>query len=398
MTMPAVHKSLKDRFLQGMALSAATVNVVTTAGVAGRAGVTVSAMASVSADGNAPTLLVCIHHLSPVAQSIIGNGCFCTNVLKDDQIHISDTFAGRTEIENGDKFSCASWQPMSSGAPRVVDSLAAFDCTVKSHEQVGTHHVFIGEVGEIVTAARGNPLIYANRAYGSPMLINSPLPRPAKRAHYRIGVFHTFGPYLLPAVLRRIQDEIGIFDIQLYEGDQRYLVELLRAGTVDFAFLYDIDLSGDWQKDKIADLTPYVLLAANDELARRPTLSIRELLDKRLILLDSPPSGDYFLSLFDGIGTPDIACRSHSFEMVRGMVAHGLGYSLLATKPAFSMSYDGKALAVRPLSGNPAASTVVLCHRKDLRYDAVAERFLRHCAAQRLITAHAEAAHGMAAH
>lgn len=50
-------RSLRDRFVQGMALSAATVNVVTTAGHAGRSGVTVSAMTSVSADGEAPTLL-----------------------------------------------------------------------------------------------------------------------------------------------------------------------------------------------------------------------------------------------------------------------------------------------------------------------------------------------------
>lgn len=170
------HEGLKESFLKGMGLSACTVNVVTTDGVAGRAGVTVSAMTSVSADGDAPTLLVCIHHLSPVAQTIIKNRCFCTNILKDDQIYISDTFAGRVRAKNDDKFACAQWRTMASGALRAVDPLAAFDCTVKSDERVGTHHVFIGEVGEIFTSARGNPLIYANRAYGSPAPINHPSP------------------------------------------------------------------------------------------------------------------------------------------------------------------------------------------------------------------------------
>ena len=61
---------LRDRFLQGMSCAAATVNVVTTDGPGGRAGVTVSAMSSVSADGDAPTLLVCVHEKSPTARTI----------------------------------------------------------------------------------------------------------------------------------------------------------------------------------------------------------------------------------------------------------------------------------------------------------------------------------------
>lgn len=154
--------------MQGMALSAATVNVVTTDGSAGRAGVTVSAMAPVSADGDAPTLLVCIHHLSAAAGAIAKNRCFCANVLKDSQIDISDIFAGRQKAGAGGKFSCARWRPMSSGAPRVDDPLSAFDCRVKSGERIGTHYVFIGEVGDVFISPRGAPLVYANRAYASP--------------------------------------------------------------------------------------------------------------------------------------------------------------------------------------------------------------------------------------
>lgn len=381
--MPGEKEALRDRFIQGMALSASTVNVVTTDGRAGRAGVTVSAMTSVSADGKSPTLLVCIHHLSEAARAIAKNKCFCTNVLKDDQIHISDVFAGRRRPPDGDKFSCARWLPMPSGALRAEDPLAAFDCRLKSGERVGTHYVFIGEVGEIFTSSRGSPLIYANRAYRSPALINNPGQRRGKTPRLRIGIFHTFGPYLLPAALRKMRDETGEFDLDLYEGDQRYLTELLRAGEIDFALLYDIGLGDGWKKRKIAAMTPYVLLAASDPLARRRrAISPRELLDKPMVLLDAPPSGDYFLSLFEGIGEPNVAYRTKSFEMARGMVAHGLGYSILATRPARSVSPDGGALAMRPLDGNPPASALVLCQRKDAPSSAAASRFFRHCSEQ----------------
>src|ERR1700677_5178056 len=86
--MPA-DRALRQQFLLGMSHAACTVNVVTTDGIAGRHGVTVSAMVSVSADTPQPTLLVCIHHLSPVASAVLENGAFCVNVLREDQTHIS---------------------------------------------------------------------------------------------------------------------------------------------------------------------------------------------------------------------------------------------------------------------------------------------------------------------
>src|SRR5258708_24655643 len=88
--------ALRQQFLLGMSHAACTVNVVTTDGVAGRHGGTVSAMVSISADTPQPTLLVCIHHLSPVADALLANGVFCVNVLRDDPAHISHNFAGRS--------------------------------------------------------------------------------------------------------------------------------------------------------------------------------------------------------------------------------------------------------------------------------------------------------------
>src|SRR5277367_5714461 len=120
-------RALRQQLLHGMSHAACTVNVVTTDGAAGRHGVTVSAMVSVSADTPQPTLLVCIHHLSPVVDALLENGVFCVNVLRDDQAHISDNFAGRGGVQGAAKFECASWTTQVTGAPRVVDCLVAFD-------------------------------------------------------------------------------------------------------------------------------------------------------------------------------------------------------------------------------------------------------------------------------
>jgi len=377
--MATENSDLRDQFLQGMSCAASTVNVVTTDGAAGRAGVTVSAMASVSADGDAPTMLVCVHHLAAAAQSIIDNGCFCANILRDDQSYVSDTFAGRLKTVDGDKFSCATWQAMKTGSPRVEDPLAAFDCRIKSSERVGTHHVFIGEVQEIFVATGGSPLIFANRAYGSPVQIKPARKERSTLQTLRVGTLHTFGPYLLPSILRELENTLGPVAFDLHEGDQRHLLELLRAGIIDLAFVYDIDLGSDVVSKSISDIEPYVLLAEGDALSSQTAISLSDLVDKPMVLLDAPPSGDYFLSLFAKTGEPHIAYRAQSFEMVRGMVAHGLGYSLLATKPASSMSYDGKALVMRPISDDVGTSSLVIAERRNAIHNDTTGAFLQMC-------------------
>lgn len=375
---------LRARFLGGMAQAAATVNVVTTDGPHGRAGVTVSAMSSVTADTEKPMLLVCVHHLSPAAPAILGNAVFCVNVLRDDQSYISDTFAGRFRDQVTDKFDCAEWATQVTGAPRVVDPLVAFDCRLREHVRIGTHHVLFGEVEDIFVAARGSPLIYANRAYGMTTRIEGPVSIGAgiAAAHRKlaIGCFHTFGPFLLPALLDRLRGFEAAIDLTLVEGDQRRVQESLLAGETELALLYDIDLPAAIESEVLTELHPYVLLAEGHPLAAKPELAAHDLAGEPMVLLDAPPSRDYFLRLLrrDGV-EPDVAYRSASFEMVRGMVGHGLGFTLLATKPASAMTYDGQAVATRPFRSDASPSRVVLARRRGAPLSRPAEEFAWLC-------------------
>jgi len=76
---------------------------------------------------------------------------------------------------------------------------------------------------------------------------------------------------------------------------------------------------------------------------------------------------------------PVIAHRSRSLEMVRGLVGHGLGYSILATKPATNMSYDGRALVALPLEGEVKSSRLVLATLASRSSSAMAQEFAAHC-------------------
>ena len=67
--------------------------------------------------------------------------------------------------------------------------------------------------------------------------------------------------------------------------------------------------------------------------------------------------------------------------MVRGLVGHGLGYSLLATKPANNMSYDGRALVMRPLAEEVATSRLVLATLAGRAPSPGVRELARHCRA-----------------
>lgn len=156
---------LKASFLDAMSRSAASVCVVTTDGPAGRGGVTVSAMTSISADGDAPTMLTCLNAASASLPLVLENGCFCINVLSTGQTEISDIFSSRTAAPGGDKFNAVAHTKLATGAPYLSDALVAFDCRLISAEKLGTHHICIGAVEAVRVAPEGEPLLYGMRRY-----------------------------------------------------------------------------------------------------------------------------------------------------------------------------------------------------------------------------------------
>jgi flavin reductase len=161
-------EALRSAFLEGMSRSAASVSVVTTDGPAGRGGVTVSAMTSISADGGFPTMLTCLNASSSALPLVLENKCFCINVLRTGQTDISDVFSSRRPAPGGDKFNAVKVATLATGAPQLTEALVSFDCRLISAEKIGTHHICIGAVEAVRTAPEGDPLLYGMRKYLRP--------------------------------------------------------------------------------------------------------------------------------------------------------------------------------------------------------------------------------------
>jgi flavin reductase len=151
-------------FLDAMASAVTGVNVVTTDGEAGRLGLTVSAMISVSADP--PLLLVGIRRSSALAPVLLANGAFGLNALAAHQAPIADTFAGRPSRGLPYDFAAAVWDTGASGVPLLRDAAARFECHVAGHLDAGTHTLVLGAVRAAYESDRP-PLAYARRRFAS---------------------------------------------------------------------------------------------------------------------------------------------------------------------------------------------------------------------------------------
>jgi flavin reductase (DIM6/NTAB) family NADH-FMN oxidoreductase RutF len=150
-------------FIAAMRRVANSVTVVTTDGLLGRHGATVSAFSSVSADP--PAMLICLRAASRIASLVTGNGQFCINVLNHDDHAVAEIFAGRSEVADMDRFSGVPLAAAShTRGPVLATAVCAFSCRLDNVTTFGSHLVIVGAV-EAVCSREAMPLAYLNGAY-----------------------------------------------------------------------------------------------------------------------------------------------------------------------------------------------------------------------------------------
>lgn len=152
-------------FREAMSRIAAAVHVVTTDGPGGRLGGTVSAACSVSDDP--ASILVCLNRQTRLHDAVLQNRCFCLNTLGDDHEEISDSFAGRDNLNMQERFEKGDWTNLATGCPALDSARLSVDCEVFSVSEMGTHSIIVGTVVDLRMTDPGRSLIYVRRGYKS---------------------------------------------------------------------------------------------------------------------------------------------------------------------------------------------------------------------------------------
>ena len=158
--MGAEFRSDPDRYREAVSLLATGVTIVTTTAEGAPAGMTASAVCSLSLDPVA--LLVCISTHLPTHEALERSGSFAVNVLGEGQ----EALARRFATPGADRFAGVALRGDRS-LPVLADAIATFECRVAERFPGGDHSIFIGHVQACRHEADARPLLYFSRAFGS---------------------------------------------------------------------------------------------------------------------------------------------------------------------------------------------------------------------------------------
>ncbi|MGX8009775.1 LysR family transcriptional regulator [Mesorhizobium sp. ORM8.1] len=189
----------------------------------------------------------------------------------------------------------------------------------------------------------------------------------------RIGCFEPFGALFMPELLRMYIGR-GEVEVQLFEGEQPQLLKWLETNAVDAIVTYDLGTGLPDDAAVLAHIPPHALLHIDSDLAKQPAVSLSELSQLPLVLLDLPQTSAYLLTLFDiARQRPKVAFRTRSYEGVRAAVACGFGFAILNMMPLGRGSPDTAQLTRRPLIEDLPAPRLVIADR----YGPLKPPFLR---------------------
>lgn len=162
-----------------------------------------------------------------------------------------------------------------------------------------------------------------------------------------VGCFLTLATRFMPGLLADFSKRYPGINVKMEEGNQQELTQGLLAGEIEIAIAYTYALPDEIHSSPLTSLPPYIVVSENHPLAYRDKVSIYEFQYEPLILLDLPLSRDYFLRLFHSCQIePKIIYRSSSYELIRGLVGHGHGYTIHNAIPGTSYAYDGSRTVV----------------------------------------------------
>lgn len=168
-----------------------------------------------------------------------------------------------------------------------------------------------------------------------------------------LGCLTTLAPMILPELVQSFARLHPAVALELVEGTQDQLIGHLRRGVADVAITYDMHIPPDLEFETLASLPPLLMVSAEHRLARQTSIDLREVIHDNYILLDLPYSRDYFLSVFRHAGlTPRIGMRTTQIDVVRTMVANGLGVSVVVSRPLNEAALDGRPVVSVPIA-NP---------------------------------------------
>ncbi len=166
----------------------------------------------------------------------------------------------------------------------------------------------------------------------------------------RVGYYAPVAPAFLPPLVAKIFEGNTDLDIKFIACDDQAAQEGLIAGTFDVIICFAENMKPEVTYQTLLDLQPYLLVPEGHHLIDAADLQLADIGEEQLILLDLPNIVEYYRKIVHDAGiAPREVCTATTLEMVRSLVAEGLGVSILHMVPLTDVAYNGKRVVALPL-------------------------------------------------
>lgn len=189
------------------------------------------------------------------------------------------------------------------------------------------------------------------------------------RGSVTIGAIPTVAPYLIPRYAADFTKRYPDARLRIVEETTPVLIEGLRDLSIDFALLALPVRHKDLDLQPIRTEPLLAALPKNHPLASSDSLTLAELRGESFVLLrDGHCFRDLSLSICRSANVnPNIAFESGQFSSILGMVAAGIGLSLV---PDMAVDRNAGCRYIR-LRDNRAVRTIVLASRRGRNFNRV---------------------------
>ena len=195
-----------------------------------------------------------------------------------------------------------------------------------------------------------------------------------------LGCLVTLAPLVMARLCQTFMRAYRAVSVEMTEAGQDELMWSLHRGELTVALTYDLELPGDVEFHELASLPPYALFSADHELAAKPQVTLAELAELPLVMLDLPLSREYFGALFLAAGfEPNPVQRTPHIEVLRSLVGNGFGYTILNARSLNDSALDGRRLVSVPIAGPARPMRVGLATLTTARPTRLATAFEEHC-------------------
>jgi DNA-binding transcriptional LysR family regulator len=178
----------------------------------------------------------------------------------------------------------------------------------------------------------------------------------------RLSSFPTAGASLLPPAVAEFTSRHPEVELSFVEREPEEAAQMLRAAELEIAILFEYDRLNPTEFERfyegielhdLIDDPMYLALPRDHALARRRRIRLQDLADETWIQESGTHSwcGHFHETVCAAAGfTPKVGFRSDDYNVVQGLIAAGVGISLL---PGLSLTNVREDIVVRSLGAQP---------------------------------------------